>query len=801
MINFLSALINCFSFVQARLKKRQLTVTIFTVFSASCTSYRPQTVGSALPAALQNSNSAFSLTTTGNSDWSGPAAKLIQPGPGQPMQILVNGKKINPIFLSLVMPSDEAGWNTFLYQLDLALTYGTPILDVFFTNIHSPERLTTLAQKLGTRSVYLWLRFDVWTPALAAFEPELLQNINGSILPDNRQAPVQSYIDSSWTTINIRTPLVAHWIQAQREQLTAFVQNANTALPGKVIGFRPTYLQTAEWYDIPRLNTPGGLAETWGFPDLTQTYFPGYSAASQSEFCAWTGMHPTLVGAGCSAPSVRTRATPDLGTAFIFAGSAEHARVPFFNRYLAMQVLQAQEQMAATIKSLTNKNALVMVNNGYLYELEVQMGSTHIALRELMNSTNIDAISSPYSYGSARQLGNPFRSMGPVDSPGLHGKIWIQEDDTRTSFNTNSSLATQTTNLGADISILRRNALASALHGNALYFFDLEGSGWFGKGTRPADSVTLWQGINSVQKSINKFDPKPAGNSLQSEVAVFIDDHSFGFHPLGGLEQSKVNISQQFISQIGSESVNELLKTGAPIRQYLLSDLYSTQLDLSRVKVAVILNAFALEDTLRAAIQSRLLVGGRMVVFQYTAGLLNDWTIAVDPDSVGSLIGMNVSMNMTPTPMAAVFRGTAYGTNSLVAPWFEVGTSASVSPLGNYIGGAADGKITMAWTALPQAQVIFSGVPIANSAIYKQILTHMKVHSYSDVLGDYVEAQGNTFFIHASKNGIRQVALPFVVDTVVEDMASGVSQVICRTCSSFQLPMNLGDTRVFRMER
>ena len=65
-----------------------------------------------------------------------------------------------------------------------------------------------------------------------------------------------------------------------------------------------------------------------------------------------------------------------------------------------------------------------------------------------------------------------------MDSPALHGKLWIHEDDSRPYWSADGFRTT--TSAAEDAALLLRNAVTSLIHGNALYFFDLPNQGWFG---------------------------------------------------------------------------------------------------------------------------------------------------------------------------------------------------------------------------------------------------------------------------------------------------------------------------------
>ena len=62
-------------------------------------------------------------------------------------------------------------------------------------------------------------------------------------------------------------------------------------------------------------------------------------------------------------------------------------------------------------------------------------GGGHLAITEVLNSPDVDAIMSPYQYETlVRQPAGTLLPHGVFDSPWLHKKLYIVEDDTRTSL-------------------------------------------------------------------------------------------------------------------------------------------------------------------------------------------------------------------------------------------------------------------------------------------------------------------------------------------------------------------------------
>jgi hypothetical protein len=139
--------------------------------------------------------------------------------------------------------------------------------------------------------------------------------------------------------------------------------------------------------------------------------------------------------------------------------------------------------------------------------------------------------------------------MGTFDCGVVHKKLWISEDDSRTSF-AKPSIFTSCTNATCDANLLRRNLITTALHGAGIYQFDLTVAGWFGRpggGQNASSTAAIWNAIASGRKAAEAifkagslkapdFDleyhhetsEESAGPSLQPEIAVFLDDISLG---------------------------------------------------------------------------------------------------------------------------------------------------------------------------------------------------------------------------------------------------------------------------------
>lgn len=231
--------------------------------------------------------------------------------------------------------------------------------------------------------------------------------------------------------------------------------------------------------------------------------------------------------------------------------SGEWFKVPA-NVAMAKQISKAQIALAHVIKTMTSENCLVGMYAGYLFAFASIEGGAHVDFQSILESTEIDIIASPYSYNESRDLNNPITHQVPIDSVRLHGKLFLTEDDTRTSFSDPSFGQHSCDTLACDKGILNRNIKSALSHGHGLYFLDLPAKGWFGRLDRQTDSIALW---DAIEASINQQ------VSFTAQISVFVDAETMKQTPAGIYVYNSVE--SQMIS---------LEQSGLGVKYYMLSD-------------------------------------------------------------------------------------------------------------------------------------------------------------------------------------------------------------------------------------
>lgn len=210
---------------------------------------------------------------------------------------------------------------------------------------------------------------------------------------------------------------------------------------------------------------------------------------------------------------------------------------------LAARVAAVQIALAAQIKATAGSTMLVGFNMGYLYALAYLSGSTHINFNTVLASPNIDYIVGPYDYGYARPVNAPFLPQGPMEAAALHGKLYIVEDDTRTSL-ADSDPWKYSTGTADDVSLVTRNIHSAIQHKSGLYLFDLQNKGWF-------NSSAIWDAVVTAK----------AYTPTYSSTIVMIDDTTLPNQtpPYGSVPLSVFNQGSNVVYGIKSDVNSGLL--------------------------------------------------------------------------------------------------------------------------------------------------------------------------------------------------------------------------------------------------
>lgn len=262
------------------------------------------------------------------------------------------------------------------------------------------------------------------------------------------------------------------------------------------------------------------------------------------------------------------------------------------------------------VKEASNDCLLTGAFYGYHYFVtDARRG--HGALAKLLEYPGLDYLSSPNVYH--RVAGEDWAPMAAIKSVQMHGKLWLAENDTRTSETTLLRDRAPEINpeggwydggvwLGpkdpeTSVALLWKNAGRMLTHGYGGWWFDMWG-GWF-------SHPLLLSVLEKTQQFFVEFPPEEE-EKMEAEVGVIVDEE-IGFRDTSFGKLSGKILSNRY----------PLGKTGAPHDLFLRSDLDSV---ITRdYKIIWLMGLPELKDEERNELE-KWLKQGTMVLWTHTNG-------------------------------------------------------------------------------------------------------------------------------------------------------------------------------------
>ena len=357
--------------------------------------------------------------------------------------------------------------------------------------------------------------------------------------------PYQGTADEYLQGQVLPSPTSRIWRNDTLAFLNAFLQHhEDSHFARQIIGYHLSNEQSEEWFYWGGPHIDYHTANEAGFRRHLRGTYPDVDSLRR----AWN--KPDISLETVRLPSIHERRTPAAGD--FFSPTTQQNVVDFY-RYHHELMVEVIGEFAAEVKRITARRALVGVFYGYqLQDIpRGQLDSGHYALQKLLESPDVDYLSSPTCY-NGRELGTGYSYfMAPAASVRLHGKLWIDENDIRTHVPAphNEGFG-KTTTLRNSISIQRRQ-LANALCNGAAFWWMDQGGGWY-------DDPALLAEFGRLNEIAVKA--MRCNRSSAAEVAIVLDEGSVMWRgPHKGIQ------SHQGIPEIGH--------IGAPVDFILLEDL------------------------------------------------------------------------------------------------------------------------------------------------------------------------------------------------------------------------------------
>ncbi len=575
------------------------------------------------------------------------------------------------------------------------------------------------------------------------------------------------------------------WRREANEHVRRLTEHLESKYGDRIIGYKPYGQNTGEWFyqdsHQPKLNCcEPAFEQAW------RRWLAAKYGAEDALRKAWGD--PNITFDKVAIPSAEQRLNASLG---LFREPAKERKVIDFHEYQNIAVVEAMEEFAKTIKEATNKRKLVLGRSAALFDLGAQpfgiQQSGQLAFGRLLKCPDVDLIAAPISYGD-RGAGGIGAFMWLVDSVSLHGKLWLNEDDTRTHISSKNgrhdpALDGRTETPQQTYGVHQRNFAHLLTRRVSCWWMDLFGEGWL-------DDEGIWQNLGKLKRIYDSVLGKPS--SFKPEVAVVVDEKSAFY-----LTQSPPPLTAPLLSGIRKS----LYRIGTPCGFYLLDDLTSGL--VPKAKFYIFLNCFALTESEREAIARQC--KGKVCAFFYANGFIKD--PSADARNMKELLGVPVKMGMekvvgqVKVAAHSLTEGVSdFGVDDAqygLSPVFyleegKVGKEAKIEVLGRYRDNGMPGvwvKRDKRYTA------VYIGALTAPSSLLRNIAKMGGAHIYCGT-DDVIAADGQFVAIHASSEGEKLLRLPR--KATVRDALSG--EVVGVDIQSWRVKMQKGETRIYEVK-
>ena len=454
---------------------------------------------------------------------------------------------------------------------------------------------------------------------------------------------------------------------------------------------------------------------------------------------------------------------------------------------------------AQIVKEASDGKLLSGAYHGYLWNFATSgVGSTHPAVENILQSENVDFICSPFIYGE-RDIGENAAYDAMLDGVQNAGKLYILEIDTRTVFETATGNADWDADVGycytmeETIASLKRDIGGLVTKGAGFWIFNMYGSWWYDQ--------QIYDYLREVKTEMSFSSHTPSAST--SDIAIFVDEMTYPY-----ISPTDVYGAYQTLYFLFNQQRRNLATIGAGYDTYHISDLVNDNLS-KEYKIHVMLSPFELTQDERAAIESKLMKDGKVILWVYLPGL-SDGT-KNDVASIEALTGFRVGyytqrgmLNGRFTgehPLTEGLQDFCYG-NDLDSyldsagplPYIDLSGDTEAVELAEFTYD--DSKAAMAMKDMGDWTSIYSTVMNLPAGFFRNLLKYTGGHIYSNNASDIVHASTNYVSVYSLYGGERTVTLPagnYSVYDVYE------KQYVDVNGNSFTFSLNDNDAKLFRL--
>lgn len=531
-----------------------------------------------------------------------------------------------------------------------------------------------------------------------------------------------------------------------------------------------------------------GTTEEWMMWGANENEWVDYSPVNVARFRGWLrdryGTVESLREAwGDDAVTFETALIPtksqrqatELGA---LRDPAQERAVIDFYLYNSDLVADTICHFARAMKDIAGRDKVVGFFYGYLLQLcgeQRQQNAGHLALEKVLACPDVDFLTSPTSY-AFRALGGEgtCHFMSLYASVALHGKLWFNENDVRTSLSGgNVGEWGRAADVAGDI-IQQDKELAHALTVGAAQW-------WFDVGRNRYDHPELMARIAHLTQAAGQA--QSLDRAPVDEVAMVVDESSLAYLRVGDRLGTWLLLAQ----------LPALHRIGAPVGHYLASDLPR----IADRKVFLFMTGFAPSEADRREIDA-LKRDGNVLVFLWAPGIYRDGRL--DEDGMRDLTGIRLRMSEEPTELRVTLSGGHAITDGLQGQTYGVGQQTfpvvfADDPQATVVGTLPDGRPGLVVKEQGDWTAIHSAAPMLPAGILRRISTHAGVHEYIET-EDVVWASRDLVAVSVREAGTRLVRLPRRAN--VRDLYTG--EELAREAEAFEADFGDRATRIFALE-
>ncbi|MBR2425459.1 MAG: beta-galactosidase [Lentisphaeria bacterium] len=470
----------------------------------------------------------------------------------------------------------------------------------------------------------------------------------------------------------------------------------------------------------------------------------------------------------------------------------KHQNCIDFEMFLSEMITDHILAFVSATKTVTNRKKITGTFTGYLCgwlnsggqwrkngvtSYKQTQGFT--APLKYFDSPDLDYISSPHSY-IYRAPGEPVSNQIPNSSWRLRNKLFIWEDDTRTSVMALFDEVGSCKNVVETIGVLKRNFGYNLSRG---YLSWIPGHYFGYSACDDPDIMAMLKKFQEIGKKSLNFE-----RNISADVAMIFDSASilrFGIQP-------------QMCGPMMDEMEYALCKSGVGYDSLLLDDLGHK--NTKDYKLYIFSNPLYLTEKQKKMIREKLARNKAVALWLYAPGYVTDNGYSLK--SVADVTGIHVEMSPDMARTHLRFNDAVQNiTSGMSGKTLFFDTDASKKAWGPqfYINDPEaiilgsvheNGKPGFAMKKLQNGTTSFySTVPCVGWQIVRNIARYAGVHVWMES-GDFIVPGKKFLTVHACSDGVKTIRLPAVADVyeIFDEKTIAVGK------NEFRLNMKKGET-------